>query len=88
MGGGTTSIDKAELKNHALTVDEKKGLRYTAIAAIAFVVVLLILVIPESSLFRNADGGLLPKSPLLSSIVSILFFLLFYISYGLWKRFW
>ncbi|MCT4594790.1 MAG: AbgT family transporter [Anaeromicrobium sp.] len=77
LGGGTTSVDNSELKNHQLTEDEKKGLFYSAVAAVAFIGVMLILVIPADSIFRNAQGNLLPKSPLLSSIVSILFFFFF-----------
>ncbi|MDR2137379.1 MAG: AbgT family transporter, partial [Synergistaceae bacterium] len=61
------------------------GLRYCAAATFVYVVVLLALTVPKGGLFRNAEGGLLPRSPLLSSIVAILFFFFFILSlaYGI-----
>ncbi|MCF6466127.1 AbgT family transporter [Clostridium sp. Cult2] len=79
-----TSLDKSKLEEQKVTEEEKKGLKYTGIAAIVFILIVLALTIPSNGLFRNDDGGLLPKSPLLSSIVSILFFFFFTlaIAYG------
>lgn len=84
LGGVEVKMDKEELEAHKVTKEEIKGLKYSGIAALVFLGVILALTIPENALFRNADGGLLPKSPLLSSIVSILFFFFFSlaIAYG------
>lgn len=84
LGGMETSLDKSKLEEQKVTEEEKKGLKYTGIAAIVFILIVLALTIPSNGLFRNDDGGLLPKSPLLSSIVSILFFFFFTlaIAYG------
>lgn len=84
FGGTEISLDNSELEKHRLTEEEKKGLKYSGIAAIIFIAALLALTLPQDSLFRNADGGLLPKSPLLSSIVGILFLFFFTLamSYG------
>lgn len=77
LGGTEIKLDASQLEEHKVTKEEKKGLKYAGIAAIIFILALLALTLPENALFRNADGGLLPKSPLLSSIVSILFFFFF-----------
>lgn len=84
LGGTELALDDSQLEKHKVTKEEKKGLRYSGIAAIIFVLVILALTLPKNALFRNASGGLLPKSPLLSSIVSILFFFFFTlaIAYG------
>ena len=64
---------------------EKKGLRNAGIAALIFVAVIVAACIPADSFFRNADGQLLGKTPLIDSIV-VLITLLFFIpgvAYGL-----
>lgn len=68
-----------EYKNLAVHTDlklernEKRGLLYAALATIAFAALLLLLVIPSDGLMRNAEGKLLPQSPLISGIIFILF---------------
>jgi len=64
----------AELK---LKHYEKKGLIYAVIAGIIFIIILLLLTIPEHGLLRNDQGGLLPKSPFISGIIFILFVFFF-----------
>lgn len=71
----TNKKDKSGLHEHALTEDEKRGLRWAGIAAVAFIVVILAFTLPQGSLFRNEEGAILPKSPLISSMVPLLFFL-------------
>ena len=63
---------------------EKRGLLAAGIATAGFIVVLLFLTVPTDALLRNADGQLLPRSPLISGIIAILFvyFLLVGIVYG------
>ena len=68
-----------------VTAAEKKGLRNAGIAALIFVAVIVAACIPADSFFRNADGQLLGKTPLIDSIV-VLIALLFFIpgvAYGL-----
>ncbi|MGW8267957.1 MAG: AbgT family transporter [Longimicrobiales bacterium] len=52
---------------------EKRGLNAAALATVLFLVGLLFLTVPEDALLRNADGELLPRSPLISGIIAILF---------------
>ncbi|MCR1897398.1 AbgT family transporter [Irregularibacter muris] len=77
LGEDKVEIDKADINNSQLTDAEKRGLRWSGIAFIAYIALILILTIPSNGLFRNADGTLLPQSPLMNSILSILFFLFF-----------
>ena len=68
-----------------VTDTEKKGLRNAGIAALIFVAVIVAACIPADSFFRNAEGELLGKTPLIDSIV-VLIALLFFVpgvAYGL-----
>jgi len=67
-----------------LEPSEKRGLVFSFLAALFFVVLMLTMIIPENGLLRNDQGGLLPKSPLISGIIFILFtfFFLTGISFG------
>jgi aminobenzoyl-glutamate transport protein len=60
-------------KDAGLTEEEKRGLRFAGLAAFVLLVILLILTVPKDAVLRNADGRLLPTSPLLNGIVGILF---------------
>jgi len=57
-----------------LELDEKRGLLAAGVATVAFLVVLLFLTVPGDALLRNSEGQLLPRSPLISGIIAILFF--------------
>jgi aminobenzoyl-glutamate transport protein len=63
---------------------ERRGLKAAAVATVLFLVGLLFLTIPENALLRNANGELLPRSPLISGIIAILFvyFVVVGIAYG------
>ena len=61
--------DASGMKEYQVTSTEARGLQYSGYAALAYFGILLACVIPKSSILRNADGGILPKSPLISSIV-------------------
>lgn len=79
----TISIDESLIKKpemHEISTQEKKALKYSGFAALAFLAVLAIIVLPESSPLRNKDGGLLP-SPFLKSLVPIIF--LFFVTVGI-----
>lgn len=73
VGDSAFESDRGILAEHQTTPQEKKGLRNCGIAALIYLAVVLILTLPQGSLFRNDAGGFLPSSPLLSSIVFILF---------------
>jgi len=63
---------------------EIKGLKACGLAAAAYVVLVFVMVLPHDSLLRADDGSLLPRSPLLESIVTLLLglFLLLGVTYG------
>jgi len=59
--------------NAKLTAAENRGLAWSLAAGIAVAAVILIGAVLPQSPWRNEDGGFLPSSPLLSSIVFIVF---------------
>ena len=63
---------------------EHKALRNTAIAAVIYLALLVIICIPQNSVFRADDGSLVPNSPLLKSVLTLLFlfFMVTGIAYG------
>ncbi|WEM44906.1 AbgT family transporter (plasmid) [Photobacterium sp. DA100] len=75
--------DAAEPVTAELSDTEQRALRRTGIVALLFIIAVALLVLPESSGLRNADGGLLP-SPFMRGLVPILmlFFTLCGITYG------
>lgn len=76
------SLDAAAKAEHLLTPEENRGLRWAGWTALAYIILLLTLAIPETGLLRDAKTHtLVPNSPLLSGIIPILFF--FFMSVGL-----
>lgn len=76
------SLDASSQTEHLLTPEENRGLRWAGWAALAYILLLLILAVPETGLLRDAKTHtLVPRSPLLSGIIPILFF--FFMSVGL-----
>jgi aminobenzoyl-glutamate transport protein len=69
----------------ALDASEKRGLVAAGLATLLFLVALLLLTVPEDALLRNDEGRLLPRSPLISGIIAILFvyFVLVGVVYGI-----
>lgn len=63
-------LENEELKK--LTKPEKKGLLYSFITFMAFVVIILVGIIPENGVFRPYQGTIL-HSPLLEGVVTLLF---------------
>ncbi|MDR1966648.1 MAG: AbgT family transporter [Synergistaceae bacterium] len=80
LGAGDLAIDAKTLHENKITDGESKGLKYCGFAGAVYLVLILILTIPKTGLFRNDSGALLPRSPFLSSIIAILFFLFFILS--------
>lgn len=60
---------------------ESAGLRATAVAALGFIAILLLMVVPEGALLRNPTTGTILNSPLMKGIVPLLF--AFFITVGL-----
>ncbi|MDR1730752.1 MAG: AbgT family transporter [Synergistaceae bacterium] len=86
LGDTTGATDAEELKQHAVTPAENRGLLLAFVALVLYVGLIVWLTYPQGSLFRNPkDGSIVPSSPLLSSVMPILFFLFFFvgIAYGL-----
>lgn len=75
-------LSTSQLNEYKLTEDEERGLKYSFYSFIIFVIIMGILTIPQNAFFRNSNGGFLPKSPLLSSIVMIIFFLFLFVGIG------
>ncbi|PKL01684.1 MAG: transporter, partial [Synergistetes bacterium HGW-Synergistetes-2] len=84
LGDTAHDKDSDELLKHKVTPEENRGLRWAAVIGVLCIGVLLYLTIPEGSFFRADNGDIVPRSPFLSSIVGILFFLFFFvgIAYG------
>lgn len=73
LGDTPRSSGAAELGQvPVLTPEENRGLRFAGAAFLLFIAVILSLSIPKDGFFRNEYGELLPKSPLVSSLVAIL----------------
>lgn len=66
-----------------ITATQKKGLRNAGWAALAYVALLLITLVPQNGLLRGPDGDIL-KSPFMSGLIPImfLFFLVIAVTYG------
>ena len=77
--------DREDPALSTVTGAERKGLRAAAIAALAFIALILALCLPKDSFFRNDAGELLGNTPFVDSVV-VLIALLFFIpgaAYGL-----
>jgi aminobenzoyl-glutamate transport protein len=86
LGDSGGALDEEEMKKHAVTPAENRGLLCALLTLVAYVGLIVWLTYPQRSLFRNpSTGALLPSSPLLSSVMPILFFLFFFVgsAYGL-----
>lgn len=83
-GDGAVTIDDDGIEvtvdtdldaDHSLTDDERRGLRWGGLTALITTVVIAIVVLLPNSPWRNEAGEFLPRSPLLNSIVFIVFIL-------------
>lgn len=75
-----TDQDKME----ALTPIQNKGLLASGIAAIVFIGVMLLLILPSNGILRNPETGSIVPSPFMSGIVPIIiiFFFVVAVTYG------
>lgn len=60
------------LSPSAITADTRRGLKWAGIGTLVYVIIILLGTIPDHGFLCNAAGKLLPKSPFISGIVSIL----------------
>jgi len=89
LGDTDGEVDVEELKKHAVTSSENRGLLCAFLAAAAYFALIAFLTVPEGSLFRATDGSIIPTtpgipSPLMAGIMPVLFFMFFFIgiAYG------
>lgn len=88
-------LDKMELRDlgnntqeHELTPEENKGLRYAGWTALVYVILLLLLSIPEMGWLRDPKTHtIIPKSAFIDGIIPLLFFFFFSVgtAFGLGK---
>ncbi|NLY21468.1 MAG: AbgT family transporter [Tissierellia bacterium] len=74
------------VKMDELSSTEKKGLRNAGISLLAYIIIVLVLTIPQNSFFRNPEtGGIMPNSPFMDSMVVLLTLLFFIpgVTYGI-----
>jgi aminobenzoyl-glutamate transport protein len=70
---GKYSGEVAGEEVHALTVEERRGLRWAFITTVLFSVILLLGTVPGNGFLRDAKTGDLLHSPFLSGIVTLIF---------------
>ncbi|MFE5775597.1 AbgT family transporter [Brachybacterium sp. NPDC056505] len=68
-----TSGESSEQMRAALSRPEKRGLLLTVLAGLVLTAIVLLAALVPGSPWRNEDGGFLPSSPLLDSIVFLVF---------------
>lgn len=81
-------MSKVDVSSREITDDEKRGLRWTLVAVIAYIIFILALTVPKDGMLRSETGALLPSSPFIDSIIALLFFLFMIvgIAYGYGAR--
>lgn len=72
----------------AITVDEKRGMRFAAISALVYIGIILLLLLPQNSLLRNPETGSILSSPFMGGIIffMMLLFAIPGIFYGIGAR--
>ena len=75
----------ASMTEFRLGKRERRGLWVAGLLTLVFILILLVLTLPSDGLLRNTEGKLLPRSPLISGIIFILFvyFVVVGVAYGL-----
>lgn len=71
--GVGVNADADEDASTDVTAEQKSALRWAGLALVAVASLFLALALPEGGPLRNEAGGFLPKSPLLSSVIFIVF---------------
>lgn len=73
--------DALDNKSGQVTELESKGLKYAGIAALVYIAVILILLLPPNAPLRNPKTGTIMPSPFIDGLVAIMMFLFFIPSY-------
>ncbi|GAA5126043.1 AbgT family transporter [Pseudonocardia adelaidensis] len=76
-GGHDADDPTAEPTSATVTAAERRGIRAAGVALLVVVATVLVLVLVPGSPLRNDTGGYLPKSPLLDSVVTLVFLAFF-----------
>lgn len=81
---GTLHMDANE-EDKTVSPAEMRGLKFSGIACLIFVALLLALTVPKNGFLRSPEGQILPSSPFMDSIMFLLFafFTSIGISYGI-----
>lgn len=67
-------LSPEELEKAALTPEEERGVKHAKIAALIILALMLLATVPKDAMLRNPDNGqLVPKSPLMSALVPLIF---------------
>lgn len=79
------SFEGKSQKLNDITSSELRGLKYAGITLVAYIVIVLLLVVPENGLLRDAETGSVLNSPFMASIVPLMlfFFLLPALAFGI-----
>jgi len=77
-------VDAEELKKHAVTSAENRGLLFAFLGFVLYFALIAFLTYPEGALFRATDGSIISatpgvRSPILDGIMPVLFFMFFFI---------
>ena len=80
-------VGEEDVSLTTITPEEKRGMKRAGLVAFLYVAIIVLACLPQNSLFRNENGGLLgrPTSPLIDSAVILITFLFLLpgITYGL-----
>jgi aminobenzoyl-glutamate transport protein len=76
-----TSLITGRDEEFTVSKIESKGLKAAGIVALIYIGIILLLTVPTNGFFRSDEGKILPSSPLISSILFILFF--FFLTTGI-----
>lgn len=81
---GTYTPDE-EIIVEDVSGNEKRGMKFAGIAELVYLVIMLILVVPQNAILRNPENGAIMKSPFMSGIIffMMLFFLIPGLFYGI-----
>ncbi len=84
VDGEDGPVEKGELRV-TLTTDERRGLRAAGLTLLVLIAAVLTLTLVPGSPLRNGTGGYLPESPLLDSVVTLVFLAFFVpgLAYGI-----
>lgn len=84
---GEYKIDESESMK-LITEDEKRGMSFAGVSTLVYIVILLLLLLPQNSVLRNPENGKILTSPFMSGIIffMMLLFLIPGIFYGIGAR--